>query len=252
MGSGCRTHAAATEFAPRSPSAYGPTPVQQAHADASHRGGHGPALQSNAPFEVAVRPNVRYGRFMALRSVSDAELMERLTELFRSVGYEAASLSDIAAASGLQKSSLYGRFPGGKEQMAADVAAYVIKTFATDILAPLTTDQPLRKRVELVARNLAEFYRDGRRYCLLDTMTVGNPGSAALKQLSAGAAYWLKAFAAAAAEAGADTDYALRRAKDAVAAIEGSLVLARVTGDTETFCRVLDNLPETLLRGNPR
>jgi AcrR family transcriptional regulator len=184
---------------------------------------------------------------MAPRSITDAELLERLTHLFRSVGYAAASLSVIAAATGLQKSSLYGRFPGGKEQMAADVATHVIENFATHLLAPLATDGPLRQRLEMVAANLADFYADGKKYCLLDTMTIGDPGSVALQQLSAGAAYWIEAFAGAAREAGADSEESTVRAKDAVAAIEGALVLARVTNDTDTFRRALANLPRTLL-----
>lgn len=42
-------------------------------------------------------------------SVSDEDLLHRLTELFRAVGFDAASLTRIAEISGLQKSSLYHR-----------------------------------------------------------------------------------------------------------------------------------------------
>ncbi len=60
---------------------------------------------------------------MAPRLVSDSDLLERLGLLFRANGYDGSSLGDIAAATGLQKSSLYHRFPGGKQQMASESPA---------------------------------------------------------------------------------------------------------------------------------
>ena len=53
-------------------------------------------------------------------TVSDVELIERLAKVFKDYGYQGASMSIIAKASGLQKASLYHRFPGGKEQMAQE------------------------------------------------------------------------------------------------------------------------------------
>ena len=48
----------------------------------------------------------------------DEDVLAGLTEVFQSKGYEAASLQDLARATGLKKASLYHRFPGGKKQMA--------------------------------------------------------------------------------------------------------------------------------------
>ena len=58
---------------------------------------------------------------MASPKVHDEKLIERLTSVFRIYGYEGASLSRIAEATGLQRASLYHRFPGGKEEMAEAV-----------------------------------------------------------------------------------------------------------------------------------
>ena len=54
-------------------------------------------------------------------ALDDAEILERLARVFRDVGYEGARLAMLAKATGLQKASLYHRFPAGKEQMARDV-----------------------------------------------------------------------------------------------------------------------------------
>ena len=184
---------------------------------------------------------------MPPRLVSDTQLVDRLTDLFRSEGFEASSLNEIARATGLQKSSLYHRFPGGKEQMAADVANAVIERFATDILAPLFTDAPARDRISEVGRNLDRFYEGGDRRCLLDVLTVGHPGPAASAALADAGRGWIDAFADVARAAGASRRDATARAQDAVAGIEGALVLARVTGDKAAFSRAIGRLPDLLL-----
>ncbi len=156
---------------------------------------------------------------------------------------------DIAAATGLQKSSLYHRFPGGKQQMAAEVAAATGALFATNLLAPLGSEAPLRDRVVAVGANLASFYEQGHVPCLLDVLSLGGPGQAAADRLHQAALAWLDAFAAIARLAGADGATAMQRAQDAIAAIEGGLVLTRVTGDNRAFLRAVERLPDTLLAG---
>jgi TetR/AcrR family transcriptional repressor of lmrAB and yxaGH operons len=184
---------------------------------------------------------------VAPRLVTDSELIERLTDLFGRVGFDGASLGDIAATSGLQKSSLYHRFPGGKQQMAAEVAAAVGERFATSILAPLNADSSLTERVQAVGRNLDAFYDAGARNCLLDMLSIGEPGPDASSKLAAVAAAWIGAFAAVAREAGADSATAIARAQDAIAAIEGALVVARVTDDKRPFSRAIERLGDVLV-----
>ena len=184
---------------------------------------------------------------MAPRLVSDSQLVERLTDLFRQVGYDGASLGAIAAATGLQKSSLYHRFPGGKQQMAGEASAAVIDEFATSVLAPIHTDDTLDQRVAAIAANLDRFYDGGARSCLLDMLSVGNPGADATTNLAAAASAWIEVFGSLAREAGADAATARARAQDAVAAIEGALVVARVTGDRGPFTRAIGGLPARLL-----
>jgi AcrR family transcriptional regulator len=188
---------------------------------------------------------------MAPRLVSERQLVERLTDLFRRVGYDGASLGAIAAATGLQKSSLYHRFPGGKHQMATEASAAVIDEFATSVLAPSGADDPVEQRIAAIAANLDRFYDGGARSCLLDMLSVGDPGADASANLAAAAAAWIEVFSSLAREAGAGAATARQRAEDAVASIEGALVLARVTGDRRPFRRALDHLPAQLL-GSPR
>src|SRR5690348_7633959 len=108
-------------------------------------------------------------------SIDDAVLLERLSEVFRGSGYEGASLTDLSAATGLHRASLYHRFPSGKPGMAAAVLEAVEQAFA-EILQPLTSELDPTAAVEEMARRVSTFYEDGRLSCVLDTMTLrGTP-----------------------------------------------------------------------------
>jgi TetR/AcrR family transcriptional repressor of lmrAB and yxaGH operons len=184
---------------------------------------------------------------MAPRLVSDTDLLDRLGLLFRTRGYDGSSLGDIAAATGLQKSSLYHRFPGGKQQMASEVAGTVGTHFAEEVLAPLSGPGTPHERLTQVAERLDEFYEGGRRSCLLDTLSISDPGIEATTGLGIAAEGWIVALAGVASAEGVGRAEARRRAEDAVAAIEGALVLARVTGNVAPFARSLERLPSLLL-----
>ena len=168
-----------------------------------------------------------------------------MTGLFRDRGFEAASLTDIARATGLQ-SSLYHRFPGGKQQMAAEVVDRVGERFGR----PARSARRRRTDSEsgsAVGAKLAEFYENGRRSCLLDVLSLGDAGAETAGRLNSGANAWVDAFATVARLGGADGAEALAQAQDAVAAIEGGLVLARVTGDNRAFLRSIERLADVLL-----
>ena len=60
--------------------------------------------------------------------VSEEEVVQKLFQVFRLKGFDGASLSDLAEATGLKKASLYHRYPGGKQEMAAAVMDFVISS----------------------------------------------------------------------------------------------------------------------------
>lgn len=185
---------------------------------------------------------------MAIAKLNDQELAERAAETFRLFGYEGTSLNRLAEATGLEKASLYYRFPGGKDAILMAAIHSVGSWFEANIFEPLRLTGPLVERVEAVAKRLQVFYGDGTNPCVLDTLSLqGTPPD--LQLALQGALFaWLRAFEAVALEAGFAADEAERRAEQAVIAIEGSLILARVTGKKELFLRVLEELPQRLMK----
>jgi AcrR family transcriptional regulator len=184
---------------------------------------------------------------MAYAKLSDEDLICALTDVFRAQGYEGASLSQISEATGLEKASLYHRFPGGKEDMVAAVVNNMNRWFQSYVFTPLERPGKPAQKVRMVAQHLRELYGDGSKSCVLDTLSL--PGSSpGLRQAVRGSLKaWLQAFTGIAREAGASTAEARVRAEQAIIEIEGSLILSRVLGDRKLFHRAMDRLPELLV-----
>ena len=183
---------------------------------------------------------------MPTPKITDEDLLERLRRVFQDHGFEGASLSRISEATGLEKASLYHRFPGGKDQMAEAVLAHVGRWFVENLLAPLRETGPVAARIRETGRRIQAFYEDGRRSCVLDTLSLRDGSPALHEAVGRTYAAWRDSFAAAAREAGLPAGLARRRAEEAIMSIHGALVLARATGDTKPFARALARLPDLL------
>lgn len=178
--------------------------------------------------------------------MTNEALLEKIAEVFRLYGYEGASIRLLSEATGLERASLYHRFPGGKEEMATAIIARTCAWFDLNVFAPLGAAGAPTEKIRRVAANLREFYRRGVLWCVLDTMTLGGGTEAIRGSIRAAYTAWHDAFAKVAREAGMPPPGARLRAQQALIEIEGSLVVARVTGDSKPFLRVVRNLPVLL------
>jgi AcrR family transcriptional regulator len=188
---------------------------------------------------------------MGLQKFSDDKVLNTLTGLFRIHGYDGTSLSLIMKATGLVKASLYHRFRGGKEEMASTVMDRVAGEFASELLAPLTEPGEPADRLRETGERLRKFYGSGKKACLLDTMTLNRESAAVRARAKAALQFWIDSFARFSEEAGGlNRALAMERAQDAVSALEGGLVVARVSGNTGPFLRAIDSLPARLMPVN--
>jgi TetR/AcrR family transcriptional repressor of lmrAB and yxaGH operons len=187
---------------------------------------------------------------MAFSTISDADLLTRCTEVFLTYGFEGATMSRLAAATGLEKASLYHRFPGGKEQMVLAVAAGVVAWLQTNVFEVLKQSGSPQKRVKTVAEHLRVFYAEGAKSCVLDLLSIPAGGPELAAGLKGALKAWHNAFAEVAQESGFSPSEARKRAEDAIVRIEGSLVLSRVLSDSKPFHRAIDELSGTLIRSS--
>ena len=179
--------------------------------------------------------------------IPDIVLLDRLTDVFRTHGYEGASLTRISEATGLKRASLYHRFPAGKSEMAEAVLAGADDWLKDNALGPLQGPGSPADRIRTMAAALNEFYGAGHHSCLLDAFSLGGENQAIRDHVRASMTAWIAALAEVVEEVGVTADEALDRAQDAVARIQGTLVVSRATGDVRSFQRMLRALPEALL-----
>lgn len=180
--------------------------------------------------------------------IEDSILLKKLSDVFRDVGYEGASLAMLANATGLQKASLYHRFPGGKEQMAREVMNRAETWLIEHILTPLKSSDSPKSRIHAMIQNLDEFYSGGRQACLLNMMSSPCADSWPFAELIKNAfKAWIEALRTVLTDAGFDEDTASFRAERAIALLQGYLVVSRGVGSIQPFQNCLTNLKRELL-----
>jgi TetR/AcrR family transcriptional repressor of lmrAB and yxaGH operons len=183
---------------------------------------------------------------MAHRIVANDVFLATALELFRTYGFEGVGLKSLADATGLEKASLYYRYPGGKDEIVMAVACHVVSWFQTNVFDPLGGSGTVRKRITFVADRLRGFYSGGSKASLTDVLSLpGRPVELHIALKGAMQA-WIGAFTHIAKESGLSSSAALAKAEEAIVRIEGSLVLAWVIGDNSHFERILKALPEVL------
>lgn len=184
-------------------------------------------------------------------TISDAELLNRLSAVFRDVGYAGASLAELSKATGLKRASLYHRFPGGKEQMAREVLKAANDWIADNVLSLLKSEAPPRARIIAMGARLKSFYSGGKQACLLNMLSSAHIQNGPFtKQIKAMFQALIDGLSAVLIEAGYDEVDAAARSERAVILLQGSLVLSRGTGSTRPFQTFLSTLPDELFGGD--
>lgn len=182
---------------------------------------------------------------MARMSAERADVVPLLAEVFRTYGFEGASLARICAGTGLGKGSIYHFFPGGKDEMAAAVLADIDAWFRLHVFAPLRAQAP-DQGIATMLDAVAAYFASGQKVCLVGVFALGGERDRFAGAVHAYFAEWTAALAAALARAGRADGTALALAEDAVGAIQGALVLARAGARPQLFMDALQRLRQRL------
>ena len=185
---------------------------------------------------------------MARRILSEDAFLDAALELFRTYGFEGVSLKRLADATGLEKASIYYRYPGGKDEIAMAVGQRVVEWLQKNVFEPLASNDPPRRRVEIAAENLSALYSGGTKSCVTEMLSIPGGSNELRAALQTAMQAWIAAFAGIALECGLPPEAARARAEEALVGIEGSLVVSRVLDDRATFERVINSLPDLLTR----
>jgi len=178
---------------------------------------------------------------------SRADAVPLLAEVFRDCGYEGASLALLGRATGLGRGSLYNFFPGGKEEMAQAVLDEIGGWFQRELFAPLRAAAEPRAGIRQMLAATGRYFHSGRRVCLIGAFALGEARDRYAACVENYFAQWVQVLAAALRRAGRGQAEARATAEDAVALIQGALVLARAAADAAVFSRILGRLEQRLL-----
>jgi TetR/AcrR family transcriptional regulator, lmrAB and yxaGH operons repressor len=173
------------------------------------------------------------------------DIIPRLAEVFRTHGFEGASLSHITLATGLGKGSLYHFFPGGKDEMAAAVLTEIDGWFAANVFVPLRQHEP-REAIAAMFSSVDSYFRSGGRVCLVGVFALADTRDRYAQAIAGYFSAWIDALAVALGKLGHADARGL--ALELVGGIQGALVIARSQNDTAVFTQLLARLEARALQ----
>ena len=176
---------------------------------------------------------------MGSTKVEKDVVIDKLMEVFRSVGYDGASLADLAAATGLKKASLYHRFPEGKQAMAHAVLDHVADWNESEVVEVLMSSKPADKRLNMVLDSINDLYNGGRLACILRALSHGTAADLFRNKIAAIFQNWVVAFAHLATDFGHEPEIAKHLAESTLIRIQGSLILAQTLQQPDLFQNAL-------------
>ncbi len=163
--------------------------------------------------------------------------------VFRSKGYDGASLNELAEATGLKKASLYHRFPGGKKEMTDAVLDFMEAWINEKVYMVLSNSEvPPQRRLKDAIHNIGQVYGHGTKVCLYRSLSMDTGMSLFGNKIEKGIGQWLESFSILGEAVGKDVETALKMAKQSFIEVQGSLVLSKAMGNTEPFAQAIQNI----------
>lgn len=177
---------------------------------------------------------------MAATKVTEDVVIDQLLAVFRSVGYDGATMAQLAEATGLQKASLYHRFPDGKLAMAKAVLDYIEVSSQAGIVAVLQQSavKP-ENRLKPVLATINALYNGGQLSCVLRALSLGTAAPVFRAQIAGIFNDWISGFTQLGMDTGMTETDANRLARSVVVRVQGVLILAQTLDQPDLFEQVL-------------
>lgn len=178
---------------------------------------------------------------MARIVAEKADVVPVLAEIFRQHGYEGTSIGIISERSGLGRGSLYHFFPGGKADMAAAVLDHVSDWFEVNVFRPLEVLPP-EAAINTMLDAVLTYFEGGQRVCIVGAFALDQTRDRFAGAVGSYFARWVAVLAACLRRMEPSAGTCQEQAHRMIATIQGGIVLARATGDAETFRTLINEL----------
>jgi len=177
---------------------------------------------------------------MRPQKIQDEDLLAALAHVFRQKGYEGASLKELSEATGLQKASLYHRFPNGKQEMAESVLEHLGRWVDDNIFSALNkAGIPPKIRLKNGLNQIAILYNGGNEPCIFRALSMETGFELFDQILTKGMKDWIQAFKKLGLSMGQPVQLAEENAIQTLIEIQGSLILGKGMQDTTIFRNTL-------------
>jgi AcrR family transcriptional regulator len=174
-----------------------------------------------------------------------SELIGQIGGVFRARGYEGATLTHLAAATGLGKASLYHHFPGGKTEMADVLLREAVAQAERLAFSRLKGADAPGDRLQRFIAGFADYLEQNDGTCLLGVLALGSDREAHRQQITAQFRDWQASLARTFEEAGHKPKRAIRAASELLNLLYGAQAVSKLLNDPQHLRRTL----KRLLRG---
>lgn len=173
---------------------------------------------------------------MRPQKVEDKALLIGLMTVLSSKGYDGSSLNELAESSGLQKASLYHRFPAGKKQITTAVLNYVNEWIHTKIYL-LLINQSIApsERLNEAIENINSLYNDGDSICILRSLSMNTGIEIFGEQIKEAMQLWINGFTVLGNDFGYSDIVAVEKAYQVLINIQGSLIVSKGLNSTNSY-----------------
>ena len=175
------------------------------------------------------------------------DLLPLLEQVFKTHGYQGATLAVISKKTGLGKGSLYHFFPRGKEQMAEEVLKETDRWFERTLMEPLKSIEDPRAGIEYVFDVMERYYESGGYICLPGVFSLSNTCDMFSDQISAHFNKLLRGLTRLIMRTGRTAGASWNMAVDIIGMIEGSLVMTHALRDKKMYGRMMKRMKKQVL-----
>ena len=173
-------------------------------------------------------------------------LEDQLVTVFKTRGYEGATLSQLAEATGLGKASLYHHFPGGKAEMAAVLLRQAVARLEKSAFSRLAKSSPAPVRLGQFVDGFSAYTDHGESQCLVAILAQGSAREIHGDSIARQFQDWSTALTSVFEETGQKPRRAQRQAATLLAGLYGALLTAQLLGDPKHFRRGIKRIKKSL------
>ncbi len=181
--------------------------------------------------------------YMRPQKVQDIDMLVGFLSVFRSKGYDGASVNELAKAARLKKASLYHRFPGGKKEMVGAVLEH-IEDWTFQNFYNILTDKDIKpeERLSKALTNIKGLYDNGKSVCIYRALLMDSSMGLFGDTIKRGVAQWVDSFKEIGMAFKLKEVESKEKAQQTFIDIQGSLVLSKATGSISPFTKTLKNI----------